>query len=40
VGVLEIARAHLRRRRALAARAAAEVGKLWARIDRQGIAQS
>jgi hypothetical protein len=40
VGVLEIARAHLRRRASLAKRAAAEVRKLWGSVDRQNIAAS
>lgn len=40
MGVLELARAHLRRRRALARRAAAEVARLWARVDRRDIARS
>lgn len=40
MGVLERARAHLRRRRALAKRTALEVAKLWTRIDRNDIARS
>lgn len=40
MGVLQVARAHLRRRANLAKRAAAEVRKLWGRVDRQNIAGS
>jgi hypothetical protein len=40
VGVLQVARAHLRRRSSLAKRAAAEVRRLWGRVDRQNIAMS
>lgn len=40
MGVLERARAHLRRRRALGKRAAAEVAKLWGQVDKANIAAS
>lgn len=40
MGVLERARAHLRRRRALSKRAALEVGRLFARVDHKDIARS
>lgn len=40
MGVLQVARAHLRRRSSLAKRAAAEVRKLWGRTDRNNIAAS
>lgn len=40
VGVVEIALAHYRRQKALARRAAQDIARLWARVDRQSIGPS